>query len=52
MKAFALILVLVTLMVGTYLSLTKKPAPVSKDAMIEDSVGSQMAAPLHPERPL
>lgn len=49
MKAFALILVLVTLMLGTYLSLTKKP---TSEAMIKDSVGSQMAAPVHPERPL
>lgn len=52
MKAFALILVLVTLMVGTYLSLTKKPAPTSAETLTEDTVSSQLAAPLHPERPL
>lgn len=52
MKAFALILVLATLAIGTYMSMTGKSAPVPSEAMIEDSVDSQLAAPVRPERPL
>ena len=52
MKAFALILVMATLAVGTYLSMTGRSAPVPGSAMIEDSVDNQLAAPVRPERPL
>ena len=59
MKAIALIVVLITLAVGTYLG--NRTNRVANETMVEDSVGSQMAAPQktddtgtenHPDIPL
>ena len=44
MKAIALLIVLATLAIGTYLG-KMKSSETASNAVIEDSVGSQMAAP-------
>lgn len=53
MKVIALMIVLITLVVGTYLTNLAKENKAADRVMIQDSVGSSMAAPKHvPETPL
>jgi hypothetical protein len=50
MKSFALILLALTLAIGTYLN--RKDSDKDARVMIEDSVGSTLAAPIKPNIPL
>ena len=49
MKSIALIILALTLAIGTYMGRNKES---DTQVMIEDSIGSSMAAPVRPDIPL